>query len=106
MSRTFRTALCAVIACVVAIALPMAAASATEPADARTSAAADTVEGPEVPVPELVPTAEPEKNVSMHADAKDWLSTAMNLGAIAFLIWMATLLWRPGLGRSLTNSKS
>lgn len=111
--RTFRRALCVVIASI-AIALPMAPASATEPlvesAEVRTSAAtelgAETVEGPEAPVSELLPPEEPEKTVSNHADAKDWLSTAMNLGAIAFLIWMAALLWRPGLGRSLSDSKS
>lgn len=48
--------------------------------------------------------AAPASEAAAHAaptPAKDWLSTAMNAGAVAFCIWMVALLWRPGLGRSL-----
>ena len=110
-SRTPARALRTVLVCLAVLSMSGGAALAAEPTYSESSPEvlvpapdAETLTTPPAPS-EASSHAAPAPAEPRQAPAIDWLSTAMNAGAIAFCIWMLALLWRPGLGRSLLASR-
>ena len=109
-SRRPGRALRSALVCLAVLALSGGAALASEPTSAEPPSevlapAPDAETLTTSTAPSAAVHAAPDPAEPRQAPAKDWLSTAMNAGAIAFCMWMLALLWRPGLGRSLLSSR-